>query len=622
MVPAAAAGRSREPAPRAPMALARRLRTLLTVNILVFAGLVLFSAYCRLRGGSAGLVQIVRGADRRARGRLGRAGAPGDREAVLRRLEHLEEVVYGQLNGLAKPMGLVEGPGGLGQGGVAATLRDDSQETAGHYEEYGYNAQLSDRISLDRTIPDYRPKKCRQMTYPDDLPQISVVFIFVNEALSVILRSVHSVVNRTPSQLLKEVILVDDNSDNVELKFNLDQYVNKRYPGLVKIVRNSRREGLIRARLQGWKVATAPVVGFFDAHVEFSTGWAEPALTRVREDRRRIVLPAIDNIKFDTFEVQQYASAAHGYNWGLWCMYIIPPQDWLDRGDEAAPIRTPAMIGCSFVVDREYFGDIGLLDPGMEVYGGENIELGMRVWQCGGSMEVLPCSRVAHIERARKPYNNDIDYYAKRNALRAAEVWMDGFKSHVYMAWNIPMTNPGVDFGDVSERLALRQRLKCRSFKWYLENVYPEMRTYNNTLTYGEVRNSKASGYCLDQGAEDDDRAILYPCHGMSSQLVRYSTEGLLQLGPLGSTAFLPDSKCLVDDGRARTPALRKCEDVARPAQRLWDFTQSGPIVSRDTGRCLEVEMSKDANFGLRLVMQRCSGQKWAIRNWVKHGRH
>ena len=59
-------------------------------------------------------------------------------------------------------------------------------------------------------------RRCRQMTYSDDLPQISVVFIFVNEALSVILRSVHSVVNHTPSQLLKEVILVDDNSDNGE----------------------------------------------------------------------------------------------------------------------------------------------------------------------------------------------------------------------------------------------------------------------------------------------------------------------------------------------------------------------------------------------------------------------
>lgn len=61
---------------------------------------------------------------------------------------------------------------------------------------------------------------------------------------------------------------------------------------------------------------------------------------------------------------------------------------------------------------------------------------------------------------------------------------------------------------------------------------------------------------------------------------MRYSAEGLLQLGPLGSTAFLPDSKCLVDDGRTRVPALKKCEDVARPAQRLWDFTQ----VSRAAG--------------------------------------
>ncbi|XP_023835152.1 polypeptide N-acetylgalactosaminyltransferase 9 [Salvelinus sp. IW2-2015] len=605
------------------MAVARKIKTLLTVNIFVFVGIILFSVYCRIQDRSEELIQIGRISDQRLRARNGKVSNLVDRQSILQRLERLEDVVYNQLNGLAKPMGLVEGPGGLGQGGAAATLGDDSHvDGEGKYEDYGYNAQLSDRISLDRSIPDYRPKKCKQLTYPEDLPQISVVFIFVNEALSVILRSVHSVVNHTPAHLLKEIILVDDNSDSVELKFNLDQYVNKRYPGLVKIVRNSKREGLIRARIHGWNAATAPVVGFFDAHVEFNTAWAEPILTRVKEDHTRIILPAIDNIKFNTFEVQQYANAAHGYNWGLWCMYIIPPQEWLDKGDETAPIRTPAMIGCSFVVDREYFGEIGLLDPGMEVYGGENIELGMRVWQCGGSMEVLPCARVAHIERTKKPYNNDIDYYAKRNALRAAEVWMDEYKSHVYMAWNIPMNNPGVDYGDVSERVALRKRLQCRSFRWYLENVYPEMRIYNNTITYGEVRNSKASGYCLDQGSEDDDKAILYPCHGMSSQLARYSTEGLLQLGPLGSTTFLPDTKCLIDDGRGRTPSLKKCDSVSRVSQRLWDFTQNGPIISRDTGRCMEVEMSKDANFGLRLVVQRCSGQKWMIRNWIKHPKH
>uniref|UniRef100_A0A3Q4G6L2 Polypeptide N-acetylgalactosaminyltransferase n=1 Tax=Neolamprologus brichardi TaxID=32507 RepID=A0A3Q4G6L2_NEOBR len=504
------------------MAVARKIKTLLTVNILVFVGIILFSVYCRIQDRSEELIQIGRISDQRLRARNGKVSNLVDRQSILQRLERLEDVVYNQLNGLAKPMGLVEGPGGLGQGGAAATLGEDSRDAERKYEEYGYNAQLSDRISLDRSIPDYRPKKYVCLCFCS----FYVMYILL------------------PATALHLFL-----SPCVELKFNLDQYVNKRYPGLVKIVRNSKREGLIRARIHGWNAATAPVVGFFDAHVEFNTGC-------INKDRRRV--------------------------------------------------ETPAMIGCSFVVDREYFGEIGLLDPGMEVYGGENIELGMRVWQCGGSMEVLPCARVAHIERTKKPYNNDIDYYAKRNALRAAEVWMDEYKSHVYMAWNIPMNNPGVDFGDVSERLALRKRLQCRSFRWYLEHVYPEMRIYNNTITYGEVRKTLRDKHLPKN----------------STFLARYSTEGLLQLGPLGSTTFLPDTKCLIDDGRGRTPSLKKCDAVSRISQRLWDFTQNGPIISRDSGRCLEVEMSKDANFGLRLVVQRCSGQKWMIRNWIKHPRH
>lgn len=58
-----------------------------------------------------------------------------------------------------------------------------------------------------------------------------------------------------------------------ELKAPLEEYVNKRYPGLVKVVRNQKREGLIRARIEGWKAATGQITGFFDAHVEFTAGW-------------------------------------------------------------------------------------------------------------------------------------------------------------------------------------------------------------------------------------------------------------------------------------------------------------------------------------------------------------
>lgn len=63
-------------------------------------------------------------------------------------------------------------------------------------------------------LPCRPARRCRKVSFPRDLQQISLIFIFVNEALSVILRSVHSAVNHTPAHLLKEIILVDDNSDD------------------------------------------------------------------------------------------------------------------------------------------------------------------------------------------------------------------------------------------------------------------------------------------------------------------------------------------------------------------------------------------------------------------------
>ena len=66
-----------------------------------------------------------------------------------------------------------------------------------------------------------------------------------------------------------------------------------------------------------------------------------------------------------------------------------------------------------------------------------------QVWLCGGSIEIIPCSKIAHIERAHKPYLPDLTITMKRNALRVAEVWMDDYKTNVNIAWNLP---PKVQF--------------------------------------------------------------------------------------------------------------------------------------------------------------------------------
>lgn len=48
---------------------------------------------------------------------------------------------------------------------------------------------------------------------------------------------------------------------------------NQRYPGLLKIIRHTKRKGLAQTRNTGSKVATADVIVILDAHVEVNVGW-------------------------------------------------------------------------------------------------------------------------------------------------------------------------------------------------------------------------------------------------------------------------------------------------------------------------------------------------------------
>ena len=51
---------------------------------------------------------------------------------------------------------------------------------------------------------------------------------------------------------------------------------------------------------------------------------------------------------------------------------------------------------------------------------------------CADGVELIPCSRVGHIFRNRRPYSSPGGDTFGRNSVRVAEVWMDEYKAVFY----------------------------------------------------------------------------------------------------------------------------------------------------------------------------------------------
>ncbi|XP_044291708.1 polypeptide N-acetylgalactosaminyltransferase 16 [Varanus komodoensis] len=466
------------------------------------------------------------------------------------------------------------------------------------YRQHAFNQLESDKLSSDRPIRDTRHYRCASVHYGADLPATSIIITFHNEARSTLLRTVKSVLNRTPANLIQEIILVDDFSSDPE-----DCQLLTKIPK-VKCLRNNRREGLIRSRVRGADTATADILTFLDSHCEVNSEWLQPMLQRVKEDYTRVVSPIIDVISLDNFAyLAASADLRGGFDWSLHFKWEqIPIEQKLSRTDPTQSIRTPVIAGGIFVIDKSWFNHLGKYDTQMDIWGGENFELSFRVWMCGGSLEIVPCSRVGHVFRKRHPYDfpegNALTYI--KNTKRTAEVWMDEYKQYYYEARPSAI---GKSFGSIADRVEQRRKLNCKSFQWYLENVYPELKVPEKELIPGIL---KQGANCLESQGQDgagNARAGVGSCKGTVSNPV--ATQEWLFSDPL----IRQQDKCLSITSFSTGSQITMEACNQKDGRQKWKMKGSF-IQHFVSGLCLENQSSK-------LVTNICQsdtlGQQWEL---------
>jgi len=491
--------------------------------------------------------------------------------------------------------------------------------------EFGFNIIASDRISLDRAPKDLRRLECKYYEYPSRLPSVSVVIVFHNEAWSPLMRTVHNVINNSPKELIHEIVMIDDGSKKPHLGSRLDEYIT-RFNGLVKLFRNSRREGLIRARSIGARKSSGEILVYLDAHCEAEPNWLPPLITPIINDHRACTVPLIDVIDGNKYTFTEQAGgdesghARGAWDWSLtWKRIPLTKREKKLQKRITDPYKSPAMAGGLFAINREYFFELGLYDPGLEIWGGENFEISYKLWQCGGQLLFVPCSRVGHVYRLAGWHGNPTPSYVPadaivRNYKRVIETWWGGYNKYFYM--RRPDVKK-VDAGDLTEQIAIRERLQCRSFDWFMKEIaydvsahFPEVEKPSGA--WGRITNV-ASKKCVDgRFGGSGSPVYLSECAKSSGELSWWLTWHE-DIRPGGHTADTARRVCLDCVGRDNVVSFWECHEMQ--GNQLWKFLHTKKQMFHSiSGSCLEASPDTGKMYA-RVCDQNNPLQQWQWTN-------
>ncbi|NXQ23351.1 GLT15 acetylgalactosaminyltransferase, partial [Alaudala cheleensis] len=515
-------------------------------------------------------------------------------------------------------------PEGKAEGGpesqpLPLPLQDGQGAAAGEQplglETHGFNEVLSERIALRRDLPEVRHPLCLQQKYDSSLPTASVIICFHDEAWSTLLRTVHSIMDTAPKAFLKDIILVDDLSQQGPLKSALSEYISK-LDG-VKLIRSNKRLGVIRGRMLGAARASGDVLIFMDSHCECQRGWLEPLLARLSSNRNSVVSPVIDVIDWKTFQYYHSVGLHRGvFDWKLdFHWEPVPEHEEKVRQSPISPIRQCALLSSA----AKLYRFVLFCNSALSFLPQANPRITLQLffiltWLCGGSVEVIPCSRVGHVYRNHFPRAFSYEEAIVRNKIRIAETWLGSFKENFYKHDTVAFLISKVKTSpDCSERLQLQKRLGCRNFQWFVSNVYPELSQPGDTPRFSGKLYNTGVGFCADYrpGRTTAEGSIeLSPCRDSLTQSFEYNSMKEIWLGSAPLLCF---------DVRHGKVVPQNCTKETNSSQH-WDVQENGMIVHVLSGKCIEAAKSEDEKDLFLGACDKNANQVWQFER--SHGLH
>ncbi|KFW89504.1 Polypeptide N-acetylgalactosaminyltransferase 15, partial [Phalacrocorax carbo] len=447
---------------------------------------------------------------------------------------------------------------------------------------------------------------CLQEEYDSSLPTASVIICFHDEAWSALLRTVHSIMDTAPKAFLKDIILVDDLSQPGPLKSALSEYISK-LDG-VKLIRSNKRLGVIRGRMLGAARATGDVLVFMDSHCECQKGWLEPLLSRLSSNRNSVVSPVIDVIDWKTFQYYHSVGLHRGvFDWKLdFHWEPVPEHEEKVQQSPISPISSAAKLYNLALFDNSALGSLPKANPRIMFQ-----LFFLLTWLCGGSVEIIPCSRVGHVYRNHFPHAFSYEEAIVRNKIRIAETWLGSFKENFYKHDTVAFLISKVktcwarEKPDCSERLQLQKRLGCRNFQWFVSNVYPELSQPENTPRFSGKLYNTGVGFCADYrpgGAIAEGSIELFPCSDSPTQHFEYTSMKEIRLGSAPLFCF---------DVRHGKVIPQNCTKETDNSHQHWDVQENGLIVHVLSGKCIEAAKSEDEKDLVLCVCNKNANQVW-----------